>query len=160
MAHFNIFRMGVPGRKFMLALCLLIALGATAVSARRLAGGAALPPAQKDATQEALSVELITITPSGFEPVEMNPARGRFILAVDNRSGQPDVELKLPREAGEKLHQVRVPQEPADWSDVVDLHPGRYALSVVGRPEWTCAINVGARWRGRRAERLTSNQWL
>jgi hypothetical protein len=61
---------------------------------------------------------------------------------VNNHSELPDVELRLMRETGGRLHGARVPQEQINWSDVVDLHPGRYVLTEANHPDWVCHIIV------------------
>ena len=40
-----------------------------------------------------LETELVTITPTGFQPGEITRSQGRFMLAVDNRSGLDEVDL-------------------------------------------------------------------
>lgn len=86
--------------------------------------------------------ELITITPHGFEPQEITRPQGRFLLMIDNRSGLSATSLALTREAGERTHEMRVPREEPDWSDVVNLPPGRYVLTEDDHSEWTCVLII------------------
>ena len=151
-------RPGASARRAILlsAVCLMFT-ASTAAAFKWFSGGSSSssPPASaspahpqvsgQGGPDAPLSVELITLTPKGFDPGEISPVRGRFLLAVDNRSGQPDVELLLLRESGHKLREVKVPKETADWSDLFDLPPGRYVLTEAGHPEWKCGINVTAR---------------
>src|SRR5258705_7861593 len=44
---------------------------------------------------DRLDAELITLQPSGFEPSEITSPRGAFLLAVDNRSGLEEIELRF-----------------------------------------------------------------
>ena len=88
--------------------------------------------------------ELITITPHGFEPQEITRPRGRFLLMIDNRSGLSATSLALTREAGERTHEMRVPREEPNWSDVVNLPPGRYVLTESDHPRWACRITITA----------------
>jgi len=37
--------------------------------------------------QAPVQAELITVTPTGFEPSELTRPKGRFLLAIDNQSG-------------------------------------------------------------------------
>lgn|SRR5262249_22618582 len=91
-----------------------------------------------------LRAELITITPRGFEPAEITRPKGRFLLAVDNRSGLDEVTLRLDRVAGNRLHEVRVPRKELDWSEVFDLNPGQYVLTEANNPRWACRFTITA----------------
>lgn len=88
--------------------------------------------------------ELITITPHGFEPREIMRPQGRFLLMVDNRSGLSATSLALTREAGARTHEMRVPREEPNWSDVVNLPPGRYLLTESDHSRWVCRITITA----------------
>lgn len=90
-----------------------------------------------------LEVELITITPAGFEPKEISRLKGPFLLAVENRSGLEDVLLRLDRATGgDRLKEVRVNRKKLDWRDQVDLTPGHYVLMEANHPGWTCGITI------------------
>lgn len=97
---------------------------------------------QSQQNPDAPRVDVIAILPTGFKPAQYTRPKGRFILAVLNRSGLEEVALELYREAGEKLREVRVPRSKLDWSEDFDLHPGRYILKEVNHPEWACEITV------------------
>jgi hypothetical protein len=88
--------------------------------------------------------ELITITPHGFEPREITRPQGRFLLMIDNRSDLAATSLSLTREAGPRTHEMRVPREEPNWSDVVDLTPGRYVLTEADHSSWGCLITITA----------------
>lgn len=92
--------------------------------------------------QESIEAELITIRPTGFEPAEITRAGGRFVLAVDNRSGFEEVDLQLNRETGSRVREALVHRKQLDWSEFVDLPPGRYVLKEVNHPDWLCLITV------------------
>ena len=89
-----------------------------------------------------LEAELITITPGGFEPGEITRPAGRFLLAIDNRSGLEDISLSLVRAAGSKLREQRVSRSKASWREVVDLTPGTFALTEANHPGWICRITI------------------
>lgn len=91
-----------------------------------------------------LRVELITITPRGFEPAEITRSKGIFLLAVDNRSGLDEVTLRHDRVAGNRLHETRVPRKELDWSEVFDLNPGQYVLTEANHPQWACRFTITA----------------
>jgi hypothetical protein len=88
--------------------------------------------------------ELITITPHGFEPQEITRPQGRFLLMIDNRSGLASTSLSLTREAGPRTHEMGVPRESPNWSDIVDLPPGTFVLSELDHPRWACRIRIMA----------------
>jgi hypothetical protein len=94
---------------------------------------------------ERTDVEIITLLPTGFEPKEINRPKGQFLLVVHDRSGADDVNFRLNREAGNRLHDVRVEEGMLSWRTPLDLHPGAYVLTEAGHPEWSCRINVTAR---------------
>ena len=100
---------------------------------------ASVVPQQRRADIEA---ELITIAPHGFEPTELTRPRGRFVLMIENRSGLEAVTLRLTREGGPRIREKRVPREEPDWSEVIDLEPGRYLLSEANHPDWVCLITI------------------
>lgn len=87
--------------------------------------------------------EVVTATRRGFEPAAITRPQGQFILVVDNRTGH-DLNFRLARDAGELLHEIRSSREQLDWNEVLDLQPGRYVLSELEHPEWTCSITITA----------------
>jgi hypothetical protein len=89
--------------------------------------------------------ELITITPHGFEPRELTRPPGQFLLLIDNRSDLAATLLSLTREAGPRTHEMHVPREEPNWSEVVDLQPGNYVLTEANHPRWECRITITAR---------------
>ncbi len=141
---------------FLTAACALVALSGLAAAAHAWRASApsknALPAAVKNVPASPVpqrrrpiadfESELITITPHGFEPREITRLQGRFLLLVDNRSGLSATSLALTREAGARTHEMRVPREEPNWSDVVNLPPGRYVLTESDHPRWTCLITI------------------
>jgi hypothetical protein len=101
-------------------------------------------PQGNSAQKERFEAEIITIRPNGFEPSEITRPKGRFILAVDNRSGVEEVTLRLDRETGNREREVRVHRKKLDWREVFDLNPGRYTLTEANHPNWVCHITIGA----------------
>lgn len=95
-----------------------------------------------DARVRYIGNVLITVRHTGFEPSEITRPAGRVFLLVQNRSGYHEVALRLDREAGSRLHDVRVPRSKLDWLQVVDLQPGRYVLTDAYHPDWACRITV------------------
>jgi hypothetical protein len=135
------------------ALALLAAL-AGVVAARRSSAPPAFSAVVKTAPASTLpqrtrpiadfEAELITITPHGFEPREITRPQGRFLLLIDNRSGVAATALALTSEAGMRTHEMRVPREEPNWSEVVELPPGQYVLTEASHPRWSCRITITA----------------
>jgi hypothetical protein len=122
-------------------LALSAAVCVTTLSVRSRAGRA---PAETHSAQRAqVETEIITLRPTGFEPAEISRPGGRFLLAVNDRSGLGEVSYRLEREDGQMLREVRKRADRQDWREPVLLHHGTYRLSVVGHPEWVCTIHTG-----------------
>lgn len=88
--------------------------------------------------------ELITITPHGFEPREITRPSGKFLLMVDNRSGQlmsPSLRTDSPVTPA-LIRGLNVTREQPNWSDFIDLLPGSYILTEPSHPSWTCRITI------------------
>ena len=94
---------------------------------------------------ERIESELITIKPSGFDPLEIRRPVGRFYLRINNRSEINDLELRLDREQGPRVQDVRLPRGRLAWNKILELPPGKYVLSEVNHPEWVCTITITAR---------------
>ena len=93
-----------------------------------------------------LEAERLTLKPSGFEPGEITRPAGRFLLAVNDRSGQEGIAFVLSRQNGERVHEVRMRDtgRKHEWRRVVNLPPGSYLLSEANHPEWVCRITITA----------------
>lgn len=115
---------------------------------RGLTGNSGGRPAQHERTdqvsnpKERIEGELITVYPHGIEPAEITRGHRQFALILDNRSGLPEVDLRLDREQGSRVREVRVPHEQRNWSEILDLAPGQYVLSEANHPSWTCRITI------------------
>jgi hypothetical protein len=140
-----------PFRSFkskILTACVAVAfLAAVTAAARAWLTAPALTAAPSLAaptspTNEAILVVRITIRPTGFDPSEVVLPRGRFVLAIDNRSGLSDLTFRLDREAGGRVREARMPREQLGWRSVIDPPPGLYVLTAAEHPEWACRIQV------------------
>jgi hypothetical protein len=89
-----------------------------------------------------LEAQRITLRPTGFEPAEVTRPAGRFLLAINDRSGQRDASFILLRQNGERLREVRMRDTPRkhEWREIVNLPPGRYLLADSANPERVCQI--------------------
>jgi hypothetical protein len=79
-------------------------------------------------------------TPSGFEPAEIIAHRGKFLILLQNRSGQRDLNFSLARENQERLAQSD--SQKRDWKAQVQLGPGTYVIGEISHPEWQAVIRV------------------
>ena len=95
--------------------------------------------------REPLEAELVTVTPTGFEPGEITRPRGRFILAIDNRSGLDEVQMYLERETGALVNSGPTRKGKLAWRDVIDLSPGVYVLRAANDESWRCRITITSR---------------
>src|SRR6267143_1481623 len=76
---------------------------------------------QGNSDKSRIESALITLRAFGFEPNDITRPAGRLLLLVDNRSGSPEMFLRIDRVAGARLHEVRVPHKILDWHDIFDL---------------------------------------
>ena len=102
-----------------------------------------IPPSAGPAQSSQIRTVLITICPTGFDPVEIKVADGHFRIAVDNKSGLDEVTLLLAREGGALVRQMHLPPGQLKWREKLDLPDGRYALTETTHPAWLCNIIIG-----------------
>lgn len=86
--------------------------------------------------------ELVTLRPAGFEPAEITRPKGPFVLMVDDRSGLEKSSLRLTRENGDELQQLKTDRGKNEWHSVLDLTPGEYVLVESNHPEWSFRLTV------------------
>jgi hypothetical protein len=138
-------RFNFRGRVLLILSLIAVIVGfvvgahALLVRATRARGAEA---AQGTKTRARVEAELVTLTPTGFEPREIARPPGPFLLSVDNYSGQDSVTLHLTVESRGRLREVAVPGRQRDWSEVLTLPPGRYTLAEANHPGWVCHITI------------------
>lgn len=93
-------------------------------------------------SQTQVRAERITIRPTGFDPTEITRAQGRFMLAVDNQSGLDTLTLRLAREGGNRVREMRLSPEQSNWREKVNLPPGNYLLTEASHANWLCRITI------------------
>ena len=91
---------------------------------------------------ERVEAEVITLTPTGFEPREISRPSGAFLLAVSNRSSLQEVVLRLDRIGGNRMQELQLSRKRQGWKGVVNLPAGQYVLSEAGNPDWVCQITI------------------
>lgn len=111
-----------------------------------LQAGAAWPEAElaafDDFTGKRLPVARLTLDARGFTPASISRPKGPFILAIHNRSKIDDLNLSLSKVTGNKLREMNFRKQKLDWRSFITLPPGDYVLSVTGRPQWVCNIEI------------------
>ena len=127
-------------RLLLIGFCLLFLLGAVkfapAAPSRGVSSGNALN------AQDELDEVTLTLRSEGFDPSEIMRPAGPFMLSVDNRSGLDKVTLALRRGDGNKVLEIKVLDRYGDWSERIELQPGRYTLSETGHPDWKCSFLI------------------
>ena len=94
--------------------------------------------------QAPIQAELITVTPTGFEPSELTRSKGRFLLAIDNQSGLDEVEFYFERETGGRVNVPLSRRGKIAWREIIDLTPGTYVLRATNDESWRCRIRITA----------------
>lgn len=92
-------------------------------------------------TVEALPLQLKR---GGFVPMEITRPAGDFLFSVSNQSGVAEIDLRLGRENGARLHEARLKRERLRWRQQVRLTPGTYLLTEANHPNWVCRIVITA----------------
>lgn len=95
-----------------------------------------------DQKSNQVEAEIVTITPTGFEPATIRRPQGRFLLAVDNRSGLSEVPLYWERETGTRLNSTPTRTGKLRWRDIIDFPPGTYILRAANDDSWRCRITL------------------
>jgi len=130
--------------RFLLSIFLLLSVAVLILA--HLNGGnllltkAASSPEQRP--QTPLQAELVTITSAGLEPAEITRPPGRFLFAIDNRSGMDEVDLYLERETGGRVNVPLSRRGRLAWRETLDLTPGTYLLRASHDESWHCRITI------------------
>lgn len=127
-----------PRFKFFLLIPLLLVAGTVILAAWKTP--VALQQSQQSTNR--LEAEIVTVTPTGFEPGEITRPQGRFILAVDNRSGLDEVDLYFVRETGVRLNSGLTRKSKLAWREIIDFPPGTYILRAANDESWSCRITL------------------
>ena len=131
-------------RHLRLLWSIILLLGLAVLILANFNGGD-LPPNEaasipEQRPQTPLQAELITITPTGFEPAEITRPQGRFLFAIDNRSGMDEVELYLERETGGRVSVPLSRKGRLAWREAIDLPQGTYLLRATNDESWRSRI--------------------
>lgn len=100
------------------------------------------PVSPPPAAQSEVEAEVVVLHPTGFEPSEISRPAGRILFAVDNRSGEDELVLRLEEEGGKLLHEARAGRRTNVLRKVLTLRPGVYVITEASNPEWRCRITI------------------
>ena len=89
-----------------------------------------------------LTVEMISVGPDGFRPTSLTRPAGRFLLAINNRSGLRELIFQLTREDGKLMQEARVNPKQPNWRSLVNLPVGTYQLTEISHADWACTIVI------------------
>lgn len=92
--------------------------------------------------QDPMQEISLILSSSGFNPAEVRPQSGRFLLSIDNRSGSGDLVFRLSRPDGTLIRELRTSGAGGDWTEAFDLSAGTYKLSETNHTAWVCTIVV------------------
>jgi hypothetical protein len=89
----------------------------------------------------------LALYPWGFEPDEVTISPGPTSIQMLNRVGFPELQLKVeldqgPTKAKLNLLTDRFEVERPKWSNLFNLAPGTYLVSVEPHAKWVARITV------------------
>jgi hypothetical protein len=90
----------------------------------------------------SVKTERIIVRPTGFDPSSITRRTGKFLLAVDNKSGLDELTLKITNEQGEQLLYLPLSIERSKIRQTVTLPAGEYSLHEIHHPDWICRIRI------------------
>ena len=100
---------------------------------------AMLPTVQADDDDKGF---WLTIRPTGFEVKEMTIPAGDYFVVVQNATGLNRFSLRVEREAGVRIYDLRFPKYQKYWKQMVRLVPGHYVISEPDHADWVCQVTV------------------
>ena len=103
---------------------------------------AAVQAAQTAQEAEPGKALWLTIRPEGFLPTEITVPAERYFVVIQNLTGLEQFAIRVERENGERLQEVRVERFRRKWKGSIELRPGRYVISEQDHPDWKCVITV------------------
>jgi hypothetical protein len=92
--------------------------------------------------QDPIEELSLTLTSSGFAPAELRPQGKKFLLSLDNRTDVKELVLRMSRNDGVQIREIRVPGGGGDWSELFELEAGNYTFSELNHANWVCTIII------------------
>lgn len=102
----------------------------------------AVAPAQPKSAGTRVTSNVLTVTRRGFDPAEVRWPKGRIFLTVNNLSNVDELVLRLDREVGGRVKEMKLRSKKERSAGVLDLTPGDYLLTEANHPGWVCRIKV------------------
>lgn len=128
-----------------LALCAALTLGTLALTTGKPNSGRYDPiEARENPNRPQTELLPIMLRAGGFVPREISRPAGEYVLSVNDQSGLPGLELRLARENGGRMHEVKLSRRKPYWRQLLRLTPGTYIITEANHPEWVCRITVSA----------------
>jgi hypothetical protein len=137
-------RLAFSRKTIIVALITSLAVSALLITVSGHSGKAQPKPAppEQGKKDQRLEVEVVNISPDGFEPQEIERKAGPFLLSVSNRSGIDSLNIKIETEQHGRFREKSLPLETPYWREVIDPPPGRYVITEANHPEWTLTFII------------------
>ena len=96
--------------------------------------------------KSSIEVEVIRVTPEGFEPREINRIKGNVLIVFQNMTGKPLPNLQLydakDVDSGKApIQEAKLNENSLFHEENIDLKEGDFVLKLGDKREWRCAIN-------------------
>ncbi|HZS47708.1 MAG TPA: hypothetical protein VFC63_21750 [Blastocatellia bacterium] len=90
---------------------------------------------------QRIEAEVISVTPSGFEPSAITRPTGPFILVIKHMQ---DLELAIFKDNGQRVdaYKEKAIRGSAKQRKTLDLAPGNYVLREINHSELACRIQI------------------
>lgn len=108
-------------------------------SGNEVMGPVVTPQGKKD---QKLEIEVVTITPEGFEPQQLERPAGPFILAVTNQSGFDALNVRIETEQHDRFSEKTLPLETPYWRERINPPSGKYIITEEHHPEWMLTLII------------------
>lgn len=129
----------------------VVTIVAFAVNVRKLTSRILIPANAKITTtnvaaplqssnQKTIEVVVVTLSPNGFFPKEVVFPKKKFILALNNRTGESSLLLNLFRDKTNKLQEKPLKNETMSLQWELDLASGNYELRELNHPNWVLTL--------------------
>lgn len=118
---------------------------AAAAAVSNEVGSGPVPPQgfpQGQHPSQVSEVELITITPDGFQPAAITRPSGLFAIAYENYSGMSSVSPRIDAQSGVNLHHLSMSLLTRAWIGEFNLAPGKYFIRELSHPDWSCVLTI------------------
>jgi hypothetical protein len=86
----------------------------------------------------------LSLTAAGWSRRRSIGGVGKFLLTVNDHRSNKTRQLtpRLGRESGEHVRDIEMLREVTDQAEGLELQAGKYVLTEVNHPAWSCSIVV------------------